>query len=161
MPQPNPPRPQGQRPNSPEIRELPPPAKVTYFTSPGVPREQLLDSEAATVAKAIQGVEKTQLRRFFEDVMSIRRRLEHFIADESVSKADAFARLRAEFKMLRAKAAYAQKRLGAKHFPDKLLQFFTDHTYSVSSAEDFEVFCKHFEAVLAFHRWYSADQQHQ
>ena len=133
------------------------PKPVKYFSSEGVPDVRLLDEEAEKLAQDLAAkLAPTQLRRFFEDVLVLRRRLEHETINRGESQEVVFQRLLPEFKMLKAKAYYAKKRLKGK-FPEQLLQFFVDHTAAVKNAADFGVFCKHFEAVVAFHRYYCKD----
>lgn len=147
-------RPQGSQGGAPQIQPKP----VKYFGSDGVPDARLLDEDAERLAKdlADEGLAPTQLRRFFEDVLVLRRRLEHEMINRGESQEAVFQRLLPEFKMLKAKAYYAKKRLRNK-FPDKLIQFFVDHTSAVKNVADFGMFCKHFEAVVAFHRYYGKD----
>jgi len=93
------------------------------------------------------------LRRFYETVLSLKRRLEL----AAVSGDAGFDRLRAEFKMLRAKAVYTQGRAASreKNAFTNLLQFFTNHTAAVQNARDFAAFYQHFQAVMAFHKFYA------
>lgn len=133
--------------------------QIRYFSEKGIPDSRLLDEEAEKIGKSLadNNLAPTQLRRFFEDVHVLKRRMEHETANTGESSGVVFARLLPEFKMMRAKAYYARKRLKG-NFPQELLQFFVNHTASVKSAEDFSVFCKHFEAVVAFHKYYAKDR---
>ena len=130
--------------------------KIVQYYKDGVLKEELVDQEAEAVAKelALARLANTQLRRYYEDVLALRRRLEHESANNgNGDREKVFARLRPEFKLMRAKAFYANKR-SAQTFPDRLREFFEDHTASVKTVKDFEAFCKHFEAVVAFHRFH-------
>jgi CRISPR-associated protein Csm2 len=129
---------------------------VEYFKG-GVLNAELLDEGAEKVAQQLGGVSPSQLRRFYEDVLSLSRRLA-LEAEGSGNEAreNAFARLRPEFKMLRAKAVYTCGRAESNKQGDyhALMQFFIDHTANVRSVQEFDAFCKHFQAVLAFHKFY-------
>lgn len=129
-------------------KKLPTPNPVTYYQNDKLAPE-LMDSEAEAVAQRLQSVTTTQLRRFYEDVLNLRQRL-----PLDAKKAEAiWEHLRTDFKMLKAKAVYANGR-SDKTFPQELLQFFIDHVHSVQTVKDFEAFCKHFQAVVAFHRYF-------
>jgi len=148
-------RPPGPRPggNPDRGRTLPPPRPVAYFQDKDkkILNATLLDEKAEEVAKLFADVTATQLRRFYEDVLSLKRSLD--LQGERGNRAAVFERLRPEFKMLRAKAAYARRSPSSK-INDHVLQFFIDHTAAVRTVEDFDAFCKHFQAVVAFHRYF-------
>jgi CRISPR-associated protein Csm2 len=143
--------PPSQREN--DARQLPQPQRVQYFDSEGRLRPALVDEEAEEWARKFAGIKASQLRRFYETVLSLKRRLE--LAAESGDAG--FDRLRAEFKMLRAKAVYTQGRAASRDRVafTNLLQFFTNHTAAVRDARDFAAFCQHFQAVMAFHKFYA------
>jgi len=142
------------------MRQLPNPQTILYFIN-GQPSTDLVDREAENLGRALaveDGLKPTQLRRYYDDIQTLRTRLDALTqelskshGEEKQARAAAFERLRADFKMLKAKAAYAH---GRKLIPERLLTFFINHVHSVRNAEDFEVFFKHFQAVLAFHRFY-------
>ena len=134
-------------------RSLPPPRPVNYFEDKDkkVLNATLLDEKAEEIAKLFADVTATQLRRFYEDVLSLKRLLD--LEGEREDRAAVFKRLRPEFKMLRAKAAYARRSPAGK-INDHVLQFFVDHTAAVRTVDEFDAFCKHFEAVIAFHRYF-------
>lgn len=139
-----------------ENRQVPSPRPIKYFEG-GVLNAKLLDEEAEKVARELKGVTSSQLRRFYEDVLSLSRRLA-LEAERSGNEAreQAFARLRPEFKMLKAKAVYTFGRADNRHKGDfmPLMQFFVDHVAAVKSVQDFDAFCKHFQAVVAFHKFH-------
>jgi CRISPR-associated protein Csm2 len=117
-----------------------------------------VDEEAVRWAKEFKDIKASQLRRFYEHVLSLRRRLDVESEQATGSRSeDAFARLRPEFKMLRAKAVYTYGRAGTRDRPafQRLAQFFTNHTAAVQNLKDFEAFCQHFQAVMAFHKFYA------
>jgi CRISPR-associated protein Csm2 len=132
-------------------RELPKPQPVKYFEADGKTlRAALLDAEAEQWAQKLQRVKPSQLRRFYDHVLSIERRLKLESGGGSQATA-AFNRLKPELMMLKAKAAYAQ---GRGTITKPLLEFVLNHTASVKSVEDFQAFRLHFEAVVAFHGYY-------
>lgn len=133
-------------------------APVQYFDDKGNLRVALVDEEADEQAQQISEMAPSQVRRYYGEVLSIRRRLEHEAGStQSESREEVFARLRAEFKMLKAKAFYAKERSPAV-FPDAMRDFIERHTAAVKTVKDFEAFCKHFEAVVAFHKVYGRER---
>ncbi len=154
MPAPNAP---GNR--GPQPRQRPPAAAqqaalpaVKYFDENGKLRPELLDDEAEKVGKALADakLQSAQLRRFYGDVMNLRRRFELRAAGQGAEKCDeAFRDILPEFRMLRAKAYYANKR--GSILPDVMKKFVESHVRAVATWKDFMAFCRHFEAVVAFH----------
>jgi CRISPR-associated protein Csm2 len=138
--------------NPSEPKSLPTPQPVIYFQPDGSLVAALMDSQAEDLAQRLSQVTTTQLRRFYDDVLTLRQRL---AAEQRQGrdKEAVFNDLRADFKMLKAKAVYAHGR-SEKTMPRPLLQFFINHVAAVNSARDFEAFCKHFQAVVAFHKFY-------
>lgn len=138
---------------------IPTPQPVEYFDGEGRLRPALVDSEAEERAKKLRNVTSTQLRRFYEEVLNLRQRIRPKGKEQGPHQEErAFEALRAEFKMLKAKAFYAHGRSN-KIFPEELLQFFVDHVQAVNKAEDFNAFFQHFQAVVAFHRFYESQKQ--
>jgi len=137
---------------------MPDPQAVHYFTPDGRVRPELLDGEAEAAARGLAEarLKTTQLRRYYDDVLNLRERLREEARRAGDDREAAFQTLLADFKMLKAKAAYAHGR-SDKTFPRQFLQFFVDHVAAVRTASDFEAFCKHFEAVIAFHKFYGED----
>jgi CRISPR-associated protein Csm2 len=106
-------------------------------------------------ALAMQGLERAQLRRFYGDVLNIKHRFETRAAGyDKKQREDLFRDFAPEVKLLRAKVYYAHKR-SAKIVPAVMKQFIEYHVNAVKTAEDFLAFCRHFEAVVAFHYAYS------
>lgn len=125
---------------------LKPPAQpVQYFAANDrtAPNATLLGSEAEHVARRLASVRASQLRRFYGEVMALKRRAELTkITDEEI---------RAQLMLLRAKAAYTWSRQSS--YPGELVAFFNRHAHSVKTKEDFlRGFQPHFEAVMAFHK---------
>jgi CRISPR type III-A-associated protein Csm2 len=119
---------------------------VRYFSAndPSAPERDLLGSKAEEVAKKLASVPASQLRRFYAEVMALKRRAE--LTDITD------AEIQAQLMLLRAKAAYTWKRQ-EKKYPEELVAFFNRHAHSVTSKTDFlRGFQPHFEAVMAFHK---------
>lgn len=150
------PRSHGGSPNA--AIDLPKPQPVTYFDQGKKLRPALVDTEAEEWAQKFKEVATSQLRRFYETVMVLRRRLEE--CDQDEARLNEFQVLRPEFKMLKAKAAYTVGReTGARRSEiAPLLQFFVNHTAAVNTIDDFTAFVRHFEAVIAFHKYFKNDK---
>lgn len=119
----------------------------TYFTDGGVPRHELFDAEAQAEAKlwAKSGITRAQVRRFYGQVQANRRRIEL----EGAKARDEEARV--AMALLKAATAYAAARESRRK---PLHEFAQWHTRLVNTIADFKVFCRHFEAVVAWHRVY-------
>lgn len=129
------------------IEELlrPPAQKLRYFSAndPKAINAKLLGDEAEEVAKKLAEVPASQLRRFYAEVMALKRRAELAGASDE--------EIRAQLTLLRAKAAYTWQR--QSRYPGELVAFFTRHAASVETRHDFlRGFQPHFEAVMAFHK---------
>ena len=128
----------------------PPSKSVEYYVNKHI-NPELVDEIAESQAKELLDIAPTQLRRFYEDVLTLRRRLEVAAGQAQLTPAAAFDALRVDFKMLKAKAHYAV----ARNLRLKPLKTFFDlHVPKVTTAQDFHIFCKHFEAVIAFHKFF-------
>lgn len=138
---------------------IPTPRKISYYRDK-ILISELVDDDAEKVAAALKEIPPTQLRRFYEHVVSIRRRLDAAAVNPSQREAE-FLKLRPEFKLLKAKAVYTHGRQGNndKHKYQPLTEFFVNHTHSVATAADFDAFCKHFEAVIAFHKFLNESKE--
>jgi len=83
-----------------------------------------------------------QIRRFYSDFLSIRRKI------ETASDAEEeFRRQLPYIRMAQAKAAYALQRGNI----NKRFQEFIGEVARIESRRDFEVFCTLFEAVIAYY----------
>lgn len=138
---------------------LKPPVRVSYFLEgSGAARKELFDQEARRVAQDLANddanerkVPSSQLRRFYSEVMALKRRLE-LDRDKRIPDAEIQARLA----LLKAEAAYTFKR---GRYRKELVRFFTRHAEFVQNRDDFERgFQPHFEAVIAFHKFYEKDK---
>jgi CRISPR-associated protein Csm2 len=138
---------------------IPEPELQRYFEADGKTlRTALVDGEAEQFAQKIWEVPPTRLRRFYEDVLSLRSRLE--AQAHNGERARVFQGLLPEFKMLKAKAAYTFGRLGRRDQESfaPLLGFFVNHTHSVKRIEEFDAFYRHFQAIMAFHKFYGKEK---
>ncbi len=127
----------------------PPAQREQYFTGNGrTIRAELLDAEAQAMAEKLRELPNTQLRRFYDPVVTLRLRAQ-------AGKLDA-EQVKAELAMMKARAAYAHKRPGQR-VPAELVKFFTRHAASVDGPEKLVAFARHFEAIVAYHRVYNSN----
>ena len=114
----------------------------------GNPKPELLDEGAREWAQKFGSALKTsQMRRFFDEVKAIERRIDLATVEEGPA---AFARERAGLALLKAKSSYAVSRDVA---PPAFNQFMFDSVASIKDVQDFRAFVKVFEAIVAFHRF--------
>jgi CRISPR-associated protein Csm2 len=123
--------------------------KISYRDAEDHIRPALLDDEARKAAIELEKISTTQLRRFFEQVVTIKRRLEldHAIPD---------AEILAQVAFLKASAAYAA---GRDRNNAPVLKFLVKHSNTIQTKRDFLDFHRHFEAVVAFHKVYGKDKK--
>jgi CRISPR-associated protein Csm2 len=131
---------------------MPQPRELKYFADAArrAIKPDLVGRMAGELAQKTAAVPASQMRRFYGDVLSLDRRL--------VPGADLPAEaIQAHMALLKAKAAYAFRRAGARRaqFPEELLQFFVDHAAAVKDQQDFAAFRRVFEAVIAYHKFYA------
>lgn len=88
-------------------------------------------------------VPSSQLRRFLGAVKDLQRRL--LVCE----RPDYHAQIEPEFKMLRSKAFYAS-RTGPQRIPEGFSRFIENGIRNVKDAESFNLFVRHFEAVVGF-----------
>jgi len=128
------------------------PHRVQYRGSDGKLRGDLLDKEAQAAAIALENISTTQLRRFFEQVGAIKRRIE--VDPDGVGDSEVLAQVA----FLKASAAYAAAR--SKDNENKpVLEFVVKHANSIRTRPDFLDFHRHFETVIAFHKVYGKDKK--
>ena len=124
-----------------------------YHKTDGSLDPKWVDSEALAVARKLvmkdfngrtdrNSIKSSQLRKFYADVKSLERTWEY-----QGRSAAAFLGILPQIKILKAKAAYAQ---GRGVVPPAFLQWVNTHVDAVSTAEDFQAFLLHFEAVVGF-----------
>jgi CRISPR-associated protein Csm2 len=120
---------------------------LRYRDSDGHIRPALLDKEAQDAADALKQITTTQLRRFFEQVGAIKRRID---VDSSLPESEILAQMA----FLKAASAYAA---GRSETNKPVLDFTVKHANSIRTKQDFLDFHRHFEAVIAFHKVYGKD----
>jgi CRISPR-associated protein Csm2 len=145
----------GGRPNNDESNDLALALKsteaVSYRDGDGRLRPELLDKEAQDAAKGLGDITTTQLRKFFEQVGAIKRRID---VDSSLSDSEILAQMA----FLKASAAYAAARdKDRRNKP--VLAFVVKHANSVRERKDFLDFHRHFETVVAFHKVYGKESK--
>lgn len=136
------------------VRSLPEPNRVTYFkdSAKKILDPTLVDQTARDNAESFVKLKPTQMRRFYDEFKAIERKID--MGKDLQERQANFERDRALIMMFKAKAAYAERRGVA---PREFTQFIFDHMASIESLEDFRAFLKVFEAVVAFHRFYSQE----
>lgn len=154
------PEPRSRYPNSPGggAAWTPPAPQPVLYRRNGRFDTALVDQTAEEWARKLAPVAESQMRRFYEYVMGLKRRLDVEAGLDAERRRQAFQALQPEFLMLKARAVYANRR-SERQFPADALKFFINHTASVKTVEDFEDFCRHFEAVMAFHKAYCAKER--
>ena len=143
-------RPRGREPEANPLLK-PPSERLVYFKGTDqrgrpIPRPEMVDQEAETWARTFGCIPASQLRRFYSAVTSLKRQIEldPSFPDEA---------LKARLALLKAHAAYAQKRV--KNMPEEFVIFFVRHADAVQNRTDFlRGFAPHFEAVVAYHKIY-------
>lgn len=114
------------------------------------PTPEFLDGDARTQAEKLDRLPPSQLRRFYGMVTGFKRRLdldtENRIGDSEVQ---------AHMAYLKASAAYAAMR----NQPEELVRFFTAHANSIRTREHYRTFCRHFEAVVAYHKVFGSERR--
>lgn len=143
--------PPGGRPGEPDtdvVALLRPPAdRFRYFAENSrAPRSEIVGEQAEQVARQLAHLPASQLRRFYGAATALKRQLEldhvHAVTDDEI---------RTRLGLLKAQAAYTWKR--GKNYPAELVAFFTRHADAVRTRDDFlRGFCRHFEAVVAYHK---------
>ncbi|MFH1760191.1 MAG: type III-A CRISPR-associated protein Csm2 [bacterium] len=127
---------------------------MSYFidekVGEGVIKAALLDEHAKKTAESFffttrhgdkkEGLTSAQLRRFYNDVKSIEKRID--------SGTD-FAKVLPMIKMIKSKVSYASNPK-KKKVPGEFRKFIDTCINNISNKEDFKAFCKHFEAVVGY-----------
>ena len=123
-----------------------------YFEGTNV-RKELLDEEARAAAEKFIPIERgkptrdaiknAQLRRFFGELKGYQRKLEQMQGgiDEN------FKSVLPMIKMMNAKVTYAKAR---KVVPASFEGWMKKHVAAIESAQDFQAFLLHFEAIIGF-----------
>jgi len=134
---------------------LPNPVFVKYYKDEEkkILDADLLDEKAKERAISFKQLKPTQMRRFYDEIKAIERKI---MTGKDIEECEEnFKRDRALIVMLKAKAVYAEKR-GVS--PREFTQFVFDHVGSVQDLKDFKGFVKAFEAVVAFHKFFAPER---
>lgn len=120
---------------------------MTFYNDAHEVRPELFDAEALAIAQKIQQVNQTQMRRMFDQIKQLQRRLE---AGEEWGKINPLVRLQ------KAQIAYTIRRGRANNRVKEadwlnLEKFINDGIDSVKTQQDYAVFCDMMEAVYAYH----------
>jgi len=133
-----------------------------YYDGEGKVRAELFSAVAERIGREL--VEKksrklkgrgeveispTQLRRFFDDVKAMERYLAQF---QGKDRENVFRKKLPEILMLKAKVSYAR---GRDTVTDVFQDFVERNMNTIKTINDFEVFCKFFEAVYGFFYYYN------
>lgn len=116
--------------------------------------KKFVDEEARDRAQQFASLKSTQMRRFYDDVKAIERKLS--LGQDEDGREKSFAVEHAMITMLKPKAVYAEKR---KVAPRAFTQFVFDNVDSIHDLRDFEAFVRHFEAVVAYHKFFAEDKE--
>lgn len=139
-----------------EANNLPESHPLAYFNDPEKKQinADLLDTLARKLAKSFITLKTTQMRRFYDELKAIERKIN--MGKDAQAQEKNFQNDRALIVLFKAKAVYSQKR---KVSPPEFTQFIFDHIDSIKDVRDFQAFLKVFEAVVAFHRFFSEENQ--
>jgi CRISPR-associated protein Csm2 len=134
---------------------LPTPTKVAYFKGEDkkVLDPELLDERSIEWAQKFKDLKTAQMRRFYDDLKAIERKI--MAGKDSQEQEANFKRDWSLVVMFKAKAVYAEKR---RVSPREFTQFIFDHVASIRDLKDFKAFIKVFEAVVAFHKFFSPER---
>ncbi|MGB9619599.1 MAG: type III-A CRISPR-associated protein Csm2 [Armatimonadota bacterium] len=117
---------------------------MTVVFNQATPAE-LVEKHAAELADQVgANIEATrsQMRRFYQEYLSLRQRIKS-------GGPDAYEQNVVAVKMLISKAAYATGRQTAR-VPDKFAEWLTKNLKAIKNAEDVETFGQYFEAFLGY-----------
>ncbi len=140
------------------VDQLPQGKPMSYFLDEEKKQldDRLLDEKARqwaqSFAEARRPLKTTQMRRFYDDLKAIQRKI--LLGKDQSEREANFKRDKALITMFKAKAVYAQKR---EVSPPEFTQFIFDHLASIKDLKDFNAFLKVFEAVVAFHKFFARD----
>jgi CRISPR-associated protein Csm2 len=138
-----------------ETTQLPTPNRLVYYKDAARKNldPDLLDVRAAEWAKEFRDLKTSQMRRFYDELKAIERKI--MTGKDAQEQESNFERDRPLIVLFKAKAVYAEKR---RVSPRAFTQFIFDHVASIGDLKDFKAFLKVFEAVVAFHKFYSPEK---
>lgn len=116
-------------------------------------RPELLESEAEKQAQKFSGLNTTQLRKFFNEVKALEKKLkDNNDSDEYFNK-----NLIPLIKMLKAKVSYSLARQEKKDFQQfkDFEEFLKRNIDNIKNKQDFKFFVLHFEAVIGYYYYYN------
>jgi CRISPR-associated protein Csm2 len=125
-------------------------AEGVAYVSAEKPGPGFLDADARSQAEKFERLPPSQLRRFYGMVTDFKRRLE-LDTENQIGDGE----VQAQMAYLKASAAYAAMR----NQPEELVRFFTAHANSVMSPAQYKIFCRHFEAVVAYHKVFGRERR--
>lgn len=120
-----------------------------YFDGKGNIRPELLGTESEDVAKTFlfpgqgKALNSAQLRRFYGDMKNLERKLDS--RQQTGNETDSFLAVLPLVKMVKSKTSYASKKV-----PPEFGKWLNKHIDAIKTAEDFEAFMLHFEAVVGY-----------
>jgi len=132
--------------------QLPTPNVFSFFSDneKKILDTRYIDEKAIEWAQSFKSLKSSQMRRFYDELKAIER---------SVMRGDDFKKnFQSKLPLLilfKAKAVYSEKR---KVSPREFTQFIFDNIASVKDLDDFKAFIKVFEAVVAFHKYFSEER---
>lgn len=113
---------------------------------------ELVDELAERQAEIIGLISSSQLRRFFGEAKDLYRRL-HTGGKEDGEREKLYKEsIEPQFRMMRSKVSYAFRagQRGQSKIPKAFHDFIANGVRKVRSADDFDRFIQHFEAVVGF-----------
>jgi len=116
-------------------------------------RPELLESEAEKQAQKFSRLNTTQLRKFFNEVKALEKKLkDNNDSDEYFNK-----NLIPLIKMLKAKVSYSLARQEKKDFQQfkDFEEFLKRNIDNIKNKQDFKFFVLHFEAVIGYYYYYN------
>jgi len=105
-------------------------------------KPELLESEAEKQAQKFSGLNTTQLRKFFNEVKALEKRLKDYSYSDEY-----FNELIPLIKMLKAKASYAY---GRNNISLTFKNFIIENIDKIKSKNDFKAFILYFEAIVGY-----------
>ena len=116
-------------------------------------RPELLESEAEQQAQKFSELNTTQLRKFFNEVKALEKRLkDNGDSDEYFNK-----NLIPLIKMLKAKVSYSLARQDKKDFQQfkYFEEFLKRNIDNIKNKQDFKFFILHFESVIGYYYYFN------
>lgn len=123
---------------------------VEVLFDPEASPTELVDSLAERQAGQLQ-INSAQLRRFFGEIKDLYRRYNALAAADAGAKDHIYhEQIEPMFKMIRSKVSYATHPGGQRQLPKEFAEFLKQGIARVRTAEQFQRFVLHVEAVVGF-----------